>query len=626
MRELEELRCPSIVTRQLRLLALLERPRSGAYVVLGNPRIRDPSRQDRERSQYPTHETEYTPLSYHPAMLSFSQDPQIAEQQMHAIIFYLTTFGYIDGDFDQSEREFVRDYIGKLVEHRVNVGMPNADAKVHADLVARFTKHFGEVFENIDRYVRDLFTEAVAQDEDQDAFINAKLKLKCFELFENFDRENQEVLMGAMDDLINADGQVHPAEQKFRNELVALFEADIGIELLDDDGKRTRIAEAVEKATPDEDHQFFKQFEFHYSADRQKILDQIDDDRRLLDRVMELLDEERVVGKDKLAGKQKVDDFAGQEPFLDGHVNVHPIKPGQAYELTVLGDLHGCYSCLKGAVMQADFFAKVAAYKADPTLPKPLLVLLGDYIDRGLFSLNGVLRTALQMYVTAPDHVYVLRGNHEYYLEYKGQIYGGVKPAEAINTLKPHLPIEVFRHYMKLFDNLPNTLLFDRTLFVHAGIPRDSLIKERWKDLNALNDPDIRFQMMWSDPSSADVIPAALQEQSARFPFGRLQAAHFLQRIGCTTLIRGHEKVESGFAQTYHDDNVTLITLFSAGGTDNKDLPEGSSYASVTPKALTIEVKDGETTMTPWDIDYVSYNDPNRNAFFQTAPEIELKK
>ena len=625
MRQLEELRRPSILAGELCLLALLEGPSRRTHVILGGADPRHGSRRDRERKQHPTHGTEYTPLSYHPAMLSFSQDPQIAEQQMHAIIFYLTTFGYIDGDFDQTEREFVRGYIHKLVEHRVNVGMPNAEPKVHADLVARFTKHFGEVFENIDRYVRDLFTEAVAQDEDQDAFINAKLKLKCFELFQGFDRENQEVLMGAMDDLINADGQVHPAEQKFRNELVALFEADIGIELVDEDSKRTKIAEVVEKATPNEDHQFFKQFEFHYSADRQKILDQVDDDRRLLDRVLELLDERRAAGKGKLIGKQRVDDFAGQDPFLDGHVNVHPIKPGQSYELTVLGDLHGCYSCLKGAVMQADFFSKVAAHRKDPTKTKPILVLLGDYIDRGLFSLNGVLRTALQMYVTAPDYVYVLRGNHEYYLEYKGQIYGGVKPAEAINTLKPHLPIEVFRHYMKLFDNLPNTLLFDRTLFVHAGIPRDSLIKERWKDLNALNDPDIRFQMMWSDPSSADVIPAALQEQSARFPFGRLQAAHFLQRIGCTTLIRGHEKVESGFAQTYHDDAVTLITLFSAGGTDNKDLPEGSSYSGVTPKALTIDVKDGEATMTPWDIDYASYNDPDRHAFFKTEPEIELK-
>ena len=36
-------------------------------------------------------------------MMTFSDDPNLAEQQMHAIIFYLTTFGYIDGDFDAKE-------------------------------------------------------------------------------------------------------------------------------------------------------------------------------------------------------------------------------------------------------------------------------------------------------------------------------------------------------------------------------------------------------------------------------------------------------------------------------------------------------------------------------------------
>ena len=37
-------------------------------------------------------------------MITFSTDPKRAEQEMHAVIFYLVTFGYIDGDFDASER------------------------------------------------------------------------------------------------------------------------------------------------------------------------------------------------------------------------------------------------------------------------------------------------------------------------------------------------------------------------------------------------------------------------------------------------------------------------------------------------------------------------------------------
>jgi hypothetical protein len=32
---------------------------------------------------------------------------------------------------------------------------------------------------------------------------------------------------------------------------------------------------------------------------------------------------------------------------------------------------------------------------------------------------------------------------------------------------------------------------------------------------------------------------------------------------------------------------------------------------------LTIARKDGETKVTPWAIDYRSYQDPDRNAFFK---------
>jgi hypothetical protein len=193
-------------------------------------------------------------------------------------------------------------------------------------------------------------------------------------------------------------------------------------------------------------------------------------DREVVTRAAKMFAAQGEAGRGKLAGKQSVAELSGAQ-FQDGHVVVWPAQPGKAYDLTVLGDLHGCYSCLKAAVMQARFFEKLAAYKQNPSkLPEPKLVLLGDYIDRGIFSLNGVLRSALLLYLTAPEHVAVLRGNHEYFIEYNGNVYGGVKPSEAIDTLKPHVPIEVFRDYMALFDAMPNVLLFDRTMFVHGGI------------------------------------------------------------------------------------------------------------------------------------------------------------
>jgi hypothetical protein len=558
--------------------------------------------------------------------LKFSKDGPTADKQMRAVIFYLTTFGYIDGDFDQAEKEFVRNYVRKLVETRVHDAVPESDQQLRAELTQKFTTHFHEVFEGIDRQVKELFTEAVAEGEAQDTFVFSKLKLRCFEIFKSFDQSNQEQLMDTIDELIQADGQVHPAEVKFRGELAALLEEDLGVELLEDDAnsRTSAVGKDVKLIPSSENHPFFDQFEHHYTADAGRLRQQVEADRKLIDQVIAKLDEQRHAGAGKLTGKRNVAELRGTEPFLDGHVAVLSPKPGREYELTVVGDLHGCYSCLKAVLMQTDFFAKVNKFVNDPDHnPEPKLVLLGDYIDRGMFSYQGVLRSAMQLFLRAPNHVYLLRGNHEYYIEHQGRVLGAVRPSEAMNTLKPHLSQEVFAHYMKLFDALPNMLFFERILFVHGGIARDLLLKEKYKDLSSLNEWDIRFQMMWSDPSSADVIPATLQEQSSRFPFGRLQSQAFLQRVGCHTLVRGHEKVDEGFRRVYDDANQLLITLFSAGGSDNKDLPPDSSYRSVTPMAMTVKYKDGKSEIIPWKIDYARYNLAGTNKFFESRPEIE---
>ncbi|MBN9167956.1 MAG: serine/threonine protein phosphatase [Myxococcales bacterium 68-20] len=562
-------------------------------------------------------------------MITFSNDPKRAEHEMHAIIFYLVTFGYIDGDFDAAEKSFVREIIRKLIEHRAKVAMPDAAESVRAEIVGKFTKHFHEVFEGIDQNVKDLFTESVSENEDPKAFVHSKLKVRCFEIFQSFDQKGQGELMRLIDTLLMADGVAHPAEVQFRSELAQLLEADVEIELDDSsagtrDSARIAVAKPIDAGPSKIDHPFFKPFEFHFSRDPEALARQVSADRALIDRALGVIETQRRSGNGRLTGKKNIAELAGTEPFLDGHTYVRMPKPGTRTELTVLGDLHGCYSILKATVLQSRFFERVDAYRKDPkNVPYPLLVLLGDYIDRGRFSLNGVLRTVLQLFVTAPDHVVMLRGNHEYYVEVNGTMYGGVKPAEAINTLKPLLPVDVFRHYRTLFEQMPNVFLFDRFMFVHGGIPKDRLIKERWKDLSSLNDPDMRFQMMWSDPSTADVIPADLQDAAARFAFGRMQFRAFMQRLGTTTMVRGHEKIIEGFSAAYDDDLGRLVTVFSAGGKDNNDLPTESTYRDVTPMALTITHDGQEARVVPWVPDWRSYNDPERNAFFKVAPEIE---
>ncbi|MBZ5712669.1 metallophosphoesterase family protein [Nannocystis pusilla] len=558
-------------------------------------------------------------------MIQLHSDPSVAEQQIEALIFYLTTLGYIDSEFDIREKAFVRAFLRELVTARIDAGGP-LDAELRFERIENQHEHYVQRFQEIDREIKNLLTEAVADGEDPQRFVVSQLKLRCFEMFQGLDEDNRQHLLEVVDRFIAADGQVHPDEAAFRNDLAELLGAELILEDAALESVGVEVREPTQLSVPAQDnHPFFAKFEYHYSADPAQLQRQFAADLALLDKVEEKWEEYRVRGRGRLEGRASVADFVGGDEFLDEHVYVLPAKPGRSYELIVLGDLHGCYSCLKAAVHQSNFIEKVRRFQADPdNNPDVRLVLLGDYIDRGRFSYNGVLRTILNLFLAAPDHVFVLRGNHEYYIEYQGRVYGGVRPAEAINSLTPHLGADVFGRFLDFFDAMPNMLLFDQMLFVHAGIPRDSLIADKWADLASLNREDIRFQMLWSDPSKAEIVPDELQKASARFAFGRQQFRKFMQRIGCNALVRGHEKVNAGFKNHYSDADIRLFTLFSAGGADNDDLPPDSNYRDVRPMALTITSKDGLVEATPWPIDYARYQDPRLNNFFSSAPEIDI--
>lgn len=561
-------------------------------------------------------------------MMSFSPDPRVAEQQMQAIIYYLTGFGYIDGELDATEKSFIRGYIQELVSQRALDAL-GPEAPANQDVIARWTAHFHEVFTEVDHQIQTLFTESVADGEDPRDFVLAKIKLRCFELLDSFDEDSREALLAIVDGLMLADGVVHPNEQRFRDELFALLAAPTEIDDVDIEPVEQGaivIDPATRKKAREVDHPFFKAFEWDYASDPATFAEQAKVDLDLMRRFEEKLEEQRARGAGRLDGATDFSGFAGQPPFLDGHIYVASPDPAEEVELLVVGDLHGCYSCLKAALMQADFFAKVQAHREDPAHnPRMMLVFLGDYIDRGRFSYNGILRTVMQLFLAAPDSVFVLRGNHEYYVELNGRVLAPVRPSEAMSSLAAIAPNEVFAAYMRLFEALPNMLIFDRILFVHAGVARDDTLAAKWRSLSSLNDPEIRFQMLWSDPSEADAIPAELQRATARFPFGKRQFKSFMQKIGCTTLIRGHERIPEGFRVVYDDPDGVLLTLFSAGGKTNDDLPPTSNYREVTPMALTIRYKGGVSQLTPFVIEYERYNDPKYNAFFrEQLPSLEI--
>jgi len=124
---------------------------------------------------------------------------------------------------------------------------------------------------------------------------------------------------------------------------------------------------------------------------------------------------------------------------------------------------------------------------------------------------------------------------------------------------------------------------------------------------------------MWSDPVQTDHVPIALQRQTPRFNFGRDQFRAFMERIGCHTMIRGHEQVDGGFTTVFKlGGEQRLYTLFSCGGQNNTDLPTESRYRNVMPMALTIHAEPGgSSTAVPWPITYEPFTTAKHNGLYR---------
>jgi hypothetical protein len=485
--------------------------------------------------------------------------------------------------------------------------------------------HFDALYLRLDAEVAALAAEVVATGDP--GYVPTRLKVRAVTLFRAMSPAEQPAALELVQALVHADGMVSAPEHHLYAELLGYFSPPprAAPTLVLPQQTRPMLVSAPQwndlKALS---HPLLDPLEETYSPHPTELASQVARDYQLVVQAIEQWNRQRAIGNGLLAGVTSVGQIPAGARFLDDHV--HVARPSQPCELVVLGDLHGCYGCLKGALLQSDFIRRVWMHQWDPArFPDVKLVMLGDYIDRGRFSFDGVLRTALQLFVAMPDNVVMLRGNHEYFVWIENHLTSGVHPAEALSSIAAHVPPEMLEAYRVLFEHMPTSFLFDRTLFVHGGIPRDDTAGDRWRDLSSLNDPELRFQMMWSDPATTDHVPVELQRKNPRFCFGRGQFRAFLDRLGCDTMIRGHEQIEHGFDTVYDLGDRLLLNVFSAGGHDNNDLPEGAPYRKVTPMALTILHGNGPTRAIPWPIAYQPFNHAPHNGLHRAQPLLEFR-
>jgi uncharacterized tellurite resistance protein B-like protein len=563
---------------------------------------------------------------------SQSSDGETGAAHVNSIIDLLLTVGYIDGVFHDRERRYVQRYIAALLIG-IEQSAPAAEAAAVRDA---WQGHFNQLYQHLDAELARLADDATELD--GPSHVREPLHERAVSLFKNLPSQDRSTVIELVHALIHADGEITPPESALYQELAkhaALPDASPSANtaqmrqvVAPPDAKTVRTSLLVGAPTHKElvalSHPVLDPLEQTLSPHPVERKSQVEWDYQLLHKAINVWHQQRVAGSGRLTGMTMPDQIPVGATFLDQYV--YMLRPDHPVELVVLGDLHGCYSCLKAALLQSNFIQRVWAHQWDPErYPDVKLVFLGDYIDRGLFSFDGVLRTVLQLFVSMPDHVYVLRGNHEFFKRVDNQVFACVHPAEALASITPHVPLGMLDGYRVLFEHMPTSLVCDQTLFVHAGIPRDDTFAERYRDLSSLNDPELRFQMMWSDPAVTDHIPVDMQRKNPRFSFGRNQFKAFMQAAGLNTMVRGHEKIESGFQLFYDLGEHVLLNLFSAGGHDNRDLPVTSSYRKVTPMALTMQFGSGTPIATPWPLQYQPFNYPPHNGLYRPHPLLEFR-
>ena len=220
-----------------------------------------------------------------------------------------------------------------------------------------------------------------------------------------------------------------------------------------------------------------------------------------------------------------------------------PPAPRINHKVIVVGDLHGNFHDL----------VRILIINGLP--PKTNYVFLGDYVDRGEYSLEIMilLFTLLNCY---PSNVTLLRGNHEH-----KEINGEYGFKENISSV--YSDADIWEEFNKAFCYLPIAcILFNKIFCVHGGIsPKITSID----DIDSLilpieTFPPIVDDLLWSDPIDDDIeyIPST---RGVGLAFGHKATEKFLQTMHFDRIIRAHQPASKGIDYK-HDSKV--LTVFSS--------------------------------------------------------------
>ncbi|KAG0248898.1 3',5'-cyclic-nucleotide phosphodiesterase (PDEase) (3':5'-CNP) [Mortierella polycephala] len=224
--------------------------------------------------------------------------------------------------------------------------------------------------------------------------------------------------------------------------------------------------------------------------------------------------------------------------------------------ITVCGDIHGQYYDLM----------KLFEVGGNPADTRYLF--LGDYVDRGYFSIECVLYL-WSLKIWYPDTLFLLRGNHECrhltdYFTFKTEC-------------KHKYSERVYDACMESFCTLPLAAVMNKQfLCIHGGLSPELNTLDDLRNISRFREPPthgLMCDLLWADP-----LEEFGQEKTSEFFvhnhvrgcsyfFSYHAACAFLEKNNLLSIIRAHEAQDAGY-RMYRKTKATgfpsVMTIFSA--------------------------------------------------------------